>query len=102
MSPRTTNEKAEATRAMQLATNRRRGFIRRSPERAHLARTGEGVGNSRELFLDNRVAADLPGGTHPRSRARPRTGREGPARLGGRGGPGLVRFLRYTWAAPTT
>ena len=28
MSPRVTNEKAEAINAMQLATNRRRGFMR--------------------------------------------------------------------------
>ena len=28
ISPRVTNEKAEATRAMQLATNNRRGFMR--------------------------------------------------------------------------
>ena len=61
---RITNEKADATRAMQLATNRSTRIhalgLRSGRSPPHGAK---GLENSRELFLDNRAASALPGGT---------------------------------------
>ena len=100
---RMTNEKAEATRAMQLATNSRRGFMRSISGAGGPSPHGRGgLDNSRELLLDNRVAAALPGGTRPRSIAR-RSARIEEARAArSPESPDLSRFLRYSWAAPTT
>ena len=93
MSPRITNENADATRAMQLATNRRRGFMQSISGAGGPSSHGRGgLDISRELFLDNRVAGGLPGGTRPRSIAS-RSARIEEARVSPRpGGSRLVAF----------
>ena len=63
MSPRVTNENAEATRAMQLATNNRRGFMRSVSGAIRSPPHGERLVLEAELFLDNRAVAALPGGS---------------------------------------
>src|SRR5262249_45241137 len=64
------NENADATRAMQLATNSRRGFMPRVSETKDAPpHRGNGLKSCAGLLLDNRVACVLPVGsrTHPDS-----------------------------------
>src|SRR5262249_50653631 len=62
----------------------------------------KGLDKSRESLLDNRDASALPGGCRPGARTMLPTSPNAPVPAVGRGGRGLFRILRYTWAAPTT
>src|SRR5262249_25747155 len=103
ISPRVTNENADATRAIQLATNSRRGFMRTVSKMKGAPSQGEiGFVSWAELLLDNRAAWVLPEG----SRALPHPvllmGRVVSRSAGCSGATAVSRWLRYTWAAPTT
>ena len=103
---RITNEKAEATREIQLATNNRRGFMHSvsGAIKFATARRESCRIKKRTLFFDNRAGRRLPGGT--RSNSHCFIDRPMPSGHSRRPMAGTYacasRLLRYAWAAPTT